>query len=126
MITKSWTHDTIIIGIHSLGEWGRIKPSFPFPGPGKTEVLAITEGKKSTFTRPARRVYTEPDYINPLSVSSALKQLKTDILSDFARAFATNLDSSKVADVPPVKITLKNNPNTLPIKNLAGVSLSIY
>ena len=73
-------------------------------------MLAITEGKKSTFTKPARRVYTEPDYNNPQSVSSALQQLKTDILSDFAQAFATNLDPSKVADVEPVKITLKNTP----------------
>ena len=55
-------------------------------------------------------MYTEPDYNNPLSVSSALEQLKTDILGSFAQAFATNLDSSKMADVPPVKITLKNTP----------------
>ena len=58
-------------------------------------------------------MYTETDYNNPQSVSSALQQLKTDIHSDFAQAFVTNLDSSKVADVEPVKITLKDTPHTL-------------
>ena len=55
LVTKSWTHDTIIIGIHTLGEWGSIKASFLLPGPGKTEVVAITEGKKSTFKKSVHR-----------------------------------------------------------------------
>ena len=72
--------------------------------------MAINEGKRSTFTKPARRVYTQPDYNNPQSVSSASQQLKSDILTDLAQAFATNLNPSKVADVEPVKITLKSTP----------------
>ena len=38
--------------------------------------------------------------------------MKSDILSDFAQAFATNLDPSKVADVEIVKIILKNIPQS--------------
>ena len=86
LVMDSWDNNNVLIDIETLVVWAIISPAFllpssPQPGQSQTEVLAIHGGKSSTsFVRPARRIFTKPDYSQPELVQLALSQLRKHIL----------------------------------------------
>ena len=91
LVTRSWTHNTLIMGLPTLKQWGIVSKDFPLPKQSGEEVLNIpeghqedvtedTEGKHINCTPPQRQHYVEPDYNDPGEVSSVLEKVRKDIL----------------------------------------------
>ena len=104
----------MLIGIHTLKDWGIIQQTFPLPpsppeDQRETEVNVVSQGKKSTqLLVPPRRIFHDPDWLDQNQVQASLDDFKGKILANFPKAFSNTIDTSQVADVEPVKITLKD------------------
>ena len=69
----------------------------------------MSQGKKlSPFLIPPKQNFLDPDWSDSAQVQASLADFKEKILLDFSRAFPNTIYSLQVADVPPVKITLKD------------------
>ena len=63
-----------------------------------------------SIVKPPSLLFDEPYYSNPDQVEMVLSQLRQHKLNDFQPAFANSLDPTKVANVEPVKINLRDVP----------------